>query len=228
MSGKRVYPAYNDDVHCVKGDLELDPRHPVLWGWDFGLMAAAVCGQFIDGQLRVLREYVSSNMPLMDFAPRVRAEFQAEFGQPRLVRVAGDPTGDNRVGTDANTPFRILRQLGWPIVPASTNDPAVRIDGVSALLLRQNVAGQPALVITPQCRVLRQGFRGKYQYRRLEMGGAPRYEERPMKNEASHPHDGLQYMVDLLGLTSTLLPAQQSMQATVRPHSVQLFPKRRR
>ena len=47
----------------------------------------------------------------------------------------GDPTGDNRVGTDEDTPFRVLKR-GLQIRPTPTNDPALRIEAVTMPLER--------------------------------------------------------------------------------------------
>jgi hypothetical protein len=43
--------------------------------------------------------------------------------------------------------------------------------------------------------MLRKGFMGRYQYRRVKISGASeRYHDEPDKNEFSHPHDALQYV----------------------------------
>ena len=43
--------------------------------------------------------------------------------------------------------------------------------------------------------MLRKGFLGRYQYRRVKIAGsAERYHDEPEKNEYSHPHDALQYV----------------------------------
>ena len=54
--------------------------------------------------------------------------------------------------------------------------------------------GKPALLVSPECRVLLKGFTSGYCRRRINTKGAPRYEDRPAKNKYSHPHDALQYM----------------------------------
>jgi hypothetical protein len=43
--------------------------------------------------------------------------------------------------------------------------------------------------------MLRKGFSGRYQYRRVKVSGAAeRYHDEPDKNLYSHPHDALQYV----------------------------------
>ena len=45
--------------------------------------------------------------------------------------------------------------------------------------------------------MLRKGFNGKYQYRRLNTSGE-KYVDKPDKNEFSHIHDALQYVATYL------------------------------
>jgi hypothetical protein len=55
--------------------------------------------------------------------------------------------------------------------------------------------GKPQLQLHPRCTMLRKGFRGRYQFRRVKIAGsAERYQDEPEKNEYSHPHDALQYI----------------------------------
>jgi len=41
--------------------------------------------------------------------------------------------------------------------------------------------------------MIRRGFNGRYQYRRLQVVGEERYKDVPDKNDFSHLHDALQY-----------------------------------
>ena len=59
--------------------------------------------------------------------------------------------------------------------------------------LTKLVGGRPAFRLDGRCEMIRRGFMGKYQYRKMQVGGADRYSDRPEKNEYSHIHDALQY-----------------------------------
>lgn len=53
----------------------------------------------------------------------------------------------------------------------------------------------PRLIVHSRCRVLRKGYQGRYQYRRLKIAGSEeRYIDEPDKNAYSHPHDANQYV----------------------------------
>tara|TARA_B100000676_G_C17516854_1_gene550756 strand:- start:218 stop:619 length:402 start_codon:yes stop_codon:yes gene_type:complete len=88
----------------------------------------------------------------------------------------------------------ILRANGINAVPATTNDPMLRIEAVETVLNRM-VEGNAAFQISPTCSTLIAGFEGGYQYRRMQVVGQEKYDERPNKNRFSHIHDALQYAV---------------------------------
>ena len=53
--------------------------------------------------------------------------------------------------------------------------------------------GRASLLISPECRMLIEGFVGTYRYE--EIGETQRYREVPEKNAWSHPMDALLYVV---------------------------------
>lgn len=61
------------------------------------------------------------------------------------------------------------------------------------LPLTRLIDGQPGVLVSPRCRVLRKGFNSGYRLRRIQIAGADRFGTEPDKNEFSHVHDGLQY-----------------------------------
>jgi len=189
--GKPVYPMFREDVHVSKEPLLPVPNVPLVVGMDFGLTPAAVFAQHVRGRWLVLHELVAQDMGIVRFAELFRIELAQRFpGHNALVY--GDPAGDYRAQTDERTPFQILRSAGIKAYPAGNNDVALRLEAVSTALNRMT-DGDPAFLLDPRCVVLRKGFTGGYGYRRLQVSGAERYEERPEKNRFSHIHDALQY-----------------------------------
>jgi hypothetical protein len=91
------------------------------------------------------------------------------------------------------TCFDILQGKGIGIQPGGQNL-TIRLESVRKPLntLRE---GKPQFQISPRCEMLRKGFLGRYQYRRVKVAGsAERYHDEPEKNAYSHPHDALQYV----------------------------------
>lgn len=191
--GKPVYASYDEGTHLAREELLPAPGIPITVGLDFGLTPAAAFCQHVRGRWLVLRELVGFDMGAAKFADLLRV-FMAQTFPGAKFQIWGDPAGDYRAQTDETTPFQVLRSAGIIARSAPTNDPALRIDAVTATLTRM-VDGQPGFLLDPRCTYLKRGFAGGYGYRRLQVGGTERYEDRPEKNIYSHIHDALQYAV---------------------------------
>lgn len=194
--GKPVFPEYNDTLHCA----EVEPVKGVTIkrGWDFGLTPACVFTQVHpDGRFLILEELCGDDMGISTFADCV----QDLCAEPRFAGFRfedyGDPAGQQRSAMTADkaerTCYEILAGKGINIEPGEQNITA-RLESVRKPLnsLRN---GKPQFQLHPRCEMLRKGFRGRYQYRRVKVAGAAeRYRDEPEKNEYSHPHDALQYV----------------------------------
>jgi hypothetical protein len=109
----------------------------------------------------------------------------------------GDPAGNASSSMTHDkaekTCFDMLRGRGIGI-QAGEQNPTIRIESVRKPLNTLR-SGKPQFQISPRCEVLRKGFRGRYQYKRIKIVGAcERYHDAPDKNDFSHPHDALQYV----------------------------------
>jgi hypothetical protein len=189
--GKPVYPMFTEELHAAREPIIPIPGVPIVVGMDFGLTPAAVFCQHVRGKWLVLHELVAQDMGIVRFAEMFRLELAQRFpGSTALVY--GDPSGDYRAQTDERTPFQILRSAGIKAYPAGNNDVALRLEAVATALNRL-IDGQPAFIVDSRCTHLLKGFRGGYAYRRMQVTGAERYDEKPDKNKFSHVHDALQY-----------------------------------
>jgi len=61
-------------------------------------------------------------------------------------------------------------------------------------LFRQMIGGHPALMIHPDCKMLRRACIDGYRYRKLKISGN-RYDDKPDKNDWSHVAEALQYLL---------------------------------
>ena len=195
-TGKPVYQEYVDSMHCAGADLTPIRGLPLHLGWDFGLTpACVVVQQHPSGYLMVLDEFAVQEhgaMGLRQFARAVVKPGLAERYAGFELIGWGDPAGNARAQTDEQTCFQILAEEGLHASPAATNNATARRDAVKRFLIMR-LDDRPGLLLSPRCAVLRKGFRGKYQYERVQVSGEERYQERPCKNHYSHAHDGLQY-----------------------------------
>lgn len=204
FSGKGVYAdIYHDHIH-YDARLEAIPGLPLHLGWDFGYnYPACVVAQDSNGQLRVLREYLSSSKGIQQFVREdVLPGLANHFPNFQIGTSTGDPAGLQHKGTDGNQEITLLSRL-IPTERAKTNLFTPRRDAVIERLTR-TVGGQPGFLIGPGAPVLRKGFLGGYRFRRVQIGAQeggmqPRYHPEPEKTEESHPHDALQYVCLRLG-----------------------------
>ena len=189
--GKVIYPEWNDETHCRKTSIYKD--RPLLLGFDYGLTPACViCQVSPRGQLLVLGELFAKDMGIRQFARDVVKPHLALNYHGHSIQAAGDPAGMARKDTDEKTCFMELAEEGIACVPASTNSFVGRREAVAKYLTRM-VDGQPALMVDPSCDMVRRGFNGRYQFKRLQVVGEERYRDVPDKNDFSHLHDALQY-----------------------------------
>ena len=197
VDGKPVWPAFKDSKHVSREAIVAD-NSPIICGMDFGLTPAAVfIQQGPTGQYSVLSEIVTEDVAADEFGPLLMAHVAREY-PTQSVSYFGDPAGSQRSQSDKHTPFRILKAIGLDVRPARVpgekeNDFDVRVKAVSGPLLKLDMAGEPALVISPACKYLRRALAGGYKYRQLQVSGDERYNAEPEKNIYSHVAEALQY-----------------------------------
>lgn len=190
QSGKPVYPEFNDQMHIKP--VQFNPRLPVYVGVDFGLTpAATLAHRDIMGRLMVFDELATGDMGAKRFGRLLKAKL-SDYGITEAI-ITGDPAGDTRAQTDEVTPFQILESEGVKASPAHSNDFVVRREAVVTGMERI-IDGQPGLVIDPRCKMLRKAMAGAYHYKRVEVTGSERYQDKPDKGIYSHVAESLQYL----------------------------------
>jgi len=195
QEGKAVIEQYNDNTHVALSVIQPMEDIPLICGMDFGLNPTLLLAQITPrGKLLVLDEYVSDGMGLKQFCsnilmPQLRMNY---FGVP-IQGGYGDPAGTSRSPTDESTCYETLRDLGLrQILPCPTNALLPRIAAVTDLLTKM-IDGEPALVISPKCVMLRKALNGGYHRQRIP-GTQNEFSDQPAKNIYSHPADALQYL----------------------------------
>ncbi len=193
--GKPIYPEFVDSTHVR--EFELVPHRPLRIGLDFGLTPAAVIGQRSPtGAWRVRHEIVTERMGATALAQEL-TRFLGEHYPDRevwpLASITGDPAGAQG-GNDERTVFQILAANGVDAEPAPSNDFTLRRDAVGTAFSRM-IDGQPALMVHPECKVLRKACGGGYAFRRIQVVGQERFADAPTKNHFSHVAEALQYLM---------------------------------
>ena len=189
--GKPVYPEYNDATHCKDVLVPEDNSVTFYRGWDFGLTPAC-CFSYVDtkGRWIVFDELVATDRGIDRFSDEVQHHCVLNYHDIEWVDI-GDPAGNQRAQTDERTCFDVMIGKGINIM-GGDQDPNIRVESVKRPLSRMT-EGEPDFLLHPRCKMLRKGFKGQYQYRRVKTA-QERYGDKPDKNKFSHVHDALQYV----------------------------------
>ena len=196
MDGRPIYKdQWRDNIHC-SDKVRLIPDLPIAIGLDFGLTPACVIGQQTPiGKINILDELVSEGMGINQFITNVVKPHLAIHYKGYEIDWIGDPAGNKRMDTDEQTVFKeMYDEFGIECEAANSNDPGIRWEAVR-WYLEQMRDGKPAFQVHTKCKVLRKGFNGGYQLRRMQVVGQTRFSDKADKNKFSHPHDALQYLM---------------------------------
>jgi len=194
--GKPVYPEYKDDIHSSAAHYSPDPKLPLYIGIDFGLTPAAVFGQVAaSGKIVIFDELCTFDMGALSFGRLLNEKINTKYSTFKRIEITADPAGEQRAQTDEITPFLILQNQGIMAVPAYTNDFTIRREAVADYLCRLDFCGEPAFQVTTDAPITRKGFAGGYKYKRIQMSGEARFQDKPDKGRYSHACEACQYLV---------------------------------
>lgn len=197
VEGKPVFPMYRDSFHCAKEVLKPASNWGLLIGVDFGLTPAAVIAQkHPDGRMFILDELCTDNTGIERFAELLTAHMAQNFPDHHVVGCWADPAGEQRGQADLRSAIEIMNQNCPFKTRAAPGDNSLteRLEVVISVLNR-NVDGYPAFQLSPKCTTLRKGFVSGYHFKLIKSGNGTQTHETPNKNEFSHPHDALQYLL---------------------------------
>lgn len=221
LSGQRVYTSWDNVRHrCADSEMLFQKGMTVVMGLDLGRTPACTIGQMgPDGILRIKREVTTwddkqnsgkGGLRSVDvgifWEEYLRPVLINEFGYPHSSHICfADPAGKNFNEVVSISSIQRLKSMGLNVVacdkvPAYSstvqditegNKVEIRISCVEDALKRGH------LIVSDACKMLCDGFNGKYCYRKMRAmsgDGMERYDDKPDKNEWSHIHDACQYL----------------------------------
>ncbi|MGN6596090.1 hypothetical protein [Sphingopyxis terrae] len=208
--GMPVYPEFSNSRHVTDPDIQPIKGVALRIGMDAGLTPAAVIAQRNQlGQTIVLAElatFLEEDDQLAAVGPTAFGEALADMLASRFPGfpvefAAVDPAATKGVDGTGNelswlqTAAKVSKLKIRP-APVPNNDLTIRLEAVRRPLTKILEGDRPALVISPACKILRRGFNSGYKYRRTMIAGKEgRYDNKPVKNQFSHVHDALQYLM---------------------------------
>jgi hypothetical protein len=134
-------------------------------------------------------------MGLERFTEALEQYLSEEFAGIPISAMWGDPATEQR---DQVYEFKVRECFtahGWPFRSAPTQDVATRVDAIRNPCTRL-VAGKPGLLVnTRRAPRVHKALSGAWFYRRVQVTGVERFEQKPCKNEFSHPAEALGYLL---------------------------------
>jgi hypothetical protein len=199
VEGKPVHPEYVDAVHCWHEPLEPVKGLTIYVGLDFGLTPAATFGQVLpNGRWHVIDELVTERMGIKNFSRELKPMLTGKYRGFEFV-IGGDPSGSEEAQTDERTCYQILEAADIPAQPAyRNNDTTIRREALREPLSRL-IDGKPGMLVSPICKTFRKGLAGGFCFKRVQVVGAERYQDKPDKNRYSHVCEAGEYMCLVAG-----------------------------
>jgi hypothetical protein len=171
-SGSAVFRgSFKRSFHVVPR-LEPVAGKVMLIGQDFGRSPCSlICQPDHMGRLLVLEEVLAEDIGLETHVSRsLKPALYSERYMGHMFACVGDPSGVAKGNMLEEDSFDVLKRLGIPAFPATTNNIDHRLSSVEQLLHQQRDGG-PALVIDEsRCPMLVRALNGAYRYGKTKAG----------------------------------------------------------
>ena len=192
-SGRAVFfETFRHGWHVVDGT-EVIPGYPLIVGQDFGRDPwSVICQPDHLGRLLVHEEVSADNIGLEKHCQQnLRGRLMQSKYLGCKVAIVGDPAGIAKSSHTEETSFELITRLGFPCIPAPTNNLDPRIRAVESFLGRHTQGGPSMLINRENCPKLIRALGGGYKFEYAKVSGLRRVI--PKKDEYSHVADALQY-----------------------------------
>lgn len=233
--GRPVYDELFDEArHVVPSHAApalLGGSKMLVLGCDAGRKPAGVLGKRdLMGRLILVDEIWMDHAGPDKFARGLQALLDAKWPGYAIECAWVDPSADQPKETsreseagEAHTWAKIMAEImGFPFRPApGMNDLTVRIETL-AVALSENPGGQPGLMISDACAMLRRGFAREYKYRKIQ-GDRNYYEDKPLKNDFSHLMEAAQYLALGTGGYESVMRKRKKPKPGARPASADRY-----
>lgn len=193
-SGVAVFrDSFKRSFHTVE-HLEPVNGKVILVGQDFGRSPCSViCQPDHRGRLLVLDEVLAEDIGLETHVVRsLKPVLFSERYAGRSFAAVGDPSGVAKGNFLEENSFDVLRRLGIPAFPATTNAIESRLAAIESLLFQQRDGGAAIVIDRGRCPMLVRALNGAYRYARNQAGLTKPLPEKA--HPASDLADALQYV----------------------------------
>lgn len=202
-AGKPVYGEFTDALHFAGRELEPIPGIPLRIGLDGGGSPAASFAQKMPNSTwRLLDEIVTEQgTGAIRFGRMIAQMLHDRYPGWKVVKGWADPSSS--YGADKKMGEKSWREIveveaGIRIDDAPTNELLPRLEAVRRPLTML-VDGKPGLIVSSRCPMIHEGFNVGYQFKKMNVPGAIRYDEVPDKGPFSHVMNAVEYLLSAGG-----------------------------
>ncbi len=198
-AGKVVHPEFRDHIHVAQRELDPIPGLPLVIGIDPRTRPSAVFMQRLVGSQR---RFIDELQGDQNMGPRRFGKMLAEllhdrfpFVKPDSIRGVVDPSAQYGADKedDEKTWLEIVAAVsGIRIDPAPTNNLDARREALKKPFM-ELIDGEPAILISPRCKLLRTGLNTGFRYKKLNVSGAERFADEVEKNEYADICEAAEY-----------------------------------
>lgn len=193
-SGTAVYRgSFKRSFHVKQG---LEPVHGrvLIIGQDFGRSPCSlICQPDNLGRLLVLEEVIAEDVGLeTHVTTALKPAIYASRYMGHMFCAVGDPSGTAKGNFLEEDSFDVLKRLGIPAFPATTNNIDSRIAAVEALLFQQRDGGPALVVDEDRCPMTVRALGGSYRFGKTKAGVTKPLPDKT--HPASDLMDALQYV----------------------------------
>lgn len=197
-------PVYGDDfneaVHIAQKPIPLLPGLPLHAGLDQGFSPAWIPFQIApSGQIRFLGEIVPPHgTGVGRFSAMLVHELAERFRDLPLGTWSSDPAGfygADKIAGELSWTETVAKAVGHPILPAPSQEPAIRSEALRLPMTLMVDAHTPGLLVDPSAKMLKGGLAAHFKFRKQRQGSRDVIAERWEKNAWSHPVEAAQYGV---------------------------------
>jgi len=199
-AGKPVVPEFKNHIHVAKADMLPIHGLPLVIGVDPRTFpSAAFLQRNPGGQRRVVDELQGDQ----NMGPRRFGDLVAQmlhdrypFVKPDSIKCVVDPSaqyGKDMQDDESKSWLEIFsNRTGLKVEAAPTNSIDVRREALKKPLTTL-IDGDPALIVSPHCKLIITGLNSGFRFKKLNVGGADRFAEDVEKNNYADICEALEY-----------------------------------
>ena len=198
-AGKPVHPEFKDNIHVASKELEPIPGLPLVIGIDPRTRPSAAFMQRLPGGQRRFIEELQGDQSM---GPRRFGKLLNDllhdrfpFVKPDAITGVVDPA--SQYGADKEDDEKswleiVANVTGIRMDPAPTNSIDMRREALKKPFM-ELIDGEPAILISPRCKLLRTGLNTGFRYKRITTSGAERFADEVEKNEFADICEAAEY-----------------------------------